>query len=102
MEINIPNKLHKEIKEFCDINSFDLNSKIIEFLVQGFNIAKYGISPFKKQDVLIEEKPPEENKRTKKPKVVEKEEINQQKQENIQENIEVKPTRNRKVKIIKS
>lgn len=46
--IEISDKLYKDIEIFCVLNSYDVNLKIIEFIMQGFNIAKYGLSPFSK------------------------------------------------------
>lgn len=98
MGIDIPEKLYKDIAKFCELNNFDIQVKIEEFIIQGFNIARYGISPFQKQiEPKVETKPKKEVKKT--VKIEEKEVV-----ENNQENnkIEETPKRTRKVKIIKS
>lgn len=55
ISVDIPDKLYKDIQSFCELNSLDINKKVIDFIVQGFNITKYGLSPFKqkqKEDIV--------------------------------------------------
>ena len=43
----INNKLYQEIKEYCELNNIeDINKEINRLLRIGFNIEKYGTSPF--------------------------------------------------------
>lgn len=52
----INEKLLKEITEYCNINNIkDIKSKINELLRIGFNIEKYGDSPFYERPTRIEE-----------------------------------------------
>lgn len=59
----IDDKLFNEFIRFCEINGKeDINSEFINMFTVGFNIAKYGISPFKKKPVPVEDiTPPKEN-----------------------------------------
>ena len=44
--MEIPKQLHKEITEYCKLNSIkDVNKFIIKTLTTGFTIAKYGMQP---------------------------------------------------------
>lgn len=53
----INERLLKEITEYCNINNIkDIKSKINEFLRIGFNIEKYGDSPFYERPTRIEGK----------------------------------------------
>lgn len=60
----IDDKLFNEFVQFCEINGKeDINSEFIKMFMVGFNIAKYGISPFKKKPVPMEDMtPPKEEK----------------------------------------
>ena len=52
----INEKLLKEITEYCNINNIkDIKSKINELLRIGFNIEKYGDSPFYERPTRVEE-----------------------------------------------
>lgn len=43
----IDEKLLKKIEEYCKINDIvDIETTINDFLLTGFNVAKYGTSPF--------------------------------------------------------
>ena len=43
----INDKLYQEIKEYCELNNIeDINKEINRLLRIGFNIEKYGTSPF--------------------------------------------------------
>lgn len=54
----INNKLLKEIEEYCILNNItDIESKINSMLRTGFNIEKYGLTPFNlNSQPMIEEK----------------------------------------------
>lgn len=57
--VHIPLKLYNEIKEYCILNEIsEINKTISSMLEKGFNITKYGNSPFKfkEQNTKIEEK----------------------------------------------
>lgn len=44
--MEIPKQLHKEIIEYCKLNSIDdVDKFIIKTLTTGFTIAKYGMQP---------------------------------------------------------
>lgn len=52
----INERLLKEITEYCNINNIkDIKSKINELLRIGFNIEKYGDSPFYERPTRIDE-----------------------------------------------
>lgn len=62
--MEIPKQLHKEIIEYCKLNSIENVDKfILQTLISGFTIAKYGIQPNtikeEKTDVIVKtvEKP---------------------------------------------
>lgn len=63
----INNKLYQEIKEYCELNNIeDINKEINRLLRIGFNIEKYGVSPFsfvqtEKMKEYIDENPIKEN-----------------------------------------
>ena len=63
----INNKLMEEIKQYCELNNIeDLNKEINRLLRIGFNIEKYGTSPFsfvqhEKIKEYIDENPIKEN-----------------------------------------
>ena len=43
----INDKLYQEIKEYCELNNIeDIDKEINRLLRIGFNIEKYGVSPF--------------------------------------------------------
>lgn len=45
--IHIPKELYKEIVEYCKFNNIEtINKEIISLLKKGFNLVKYGSSPF--------------------------------------------------------
>lgn len=83
----INKKLLQEIEKYCELNGFvDIEKKINEMLRIGFNIERYGDSPFYERKL-------------------EKEEVFEEKKENIieKEIIEVKKDKpKRKVRIIKN
>lgn len=73
----INNKLLKEIEEYCLINNIsDVNKEINRILKIGFNIVKYGNTPF--GSFNVNEKPKEVNENiiqeTEKPVIVNKNE----------------------------
>ncbi|MBR6516970.1 MAG: hypothetical protein IKT40_09070 [Bacilli bacterium] len=52
----INNKLLKEIEEYCKFNNIeDINSEINKILRIGFNVVRFGVSPFKRFEEPIEE-----------------------------------------------
>lgn len=63
----INNKLMEEIKQYCELNNIeDLDKEINRLLRIGFNIEKYGTSPFsfvqtEKMKEYIDENPIKEN-----------------------------------------
>ena len=63
----INNKLLEEIKEYCELNNIeDIDKEINRLLRIGFNIEKYGVSPFsfvqtEKMKEYIDENPIKEN-----------------------------------------
>lgn len=67
MEVNIIEKLYKEIKEYCELNELDEEKFINDTLRSGFTIAKYGMSPHIPMTILEPE--------TEKPKDNEKKDI---------------------------
>ena len=71
----INDKLYQEIKEYCELNNIeDIDKEINRLLRIGFNIEKYGVSPFsfvqtEKMKEYIDENPIKENfKKEKTPK----------------------------------
>ena len=45
--IHIPKKLYEEIKEYCEYNNLeDITKEIVSYIQSGFNLVKYGNSPF--------------------------------------------------------
>lgn len=90
-EIKISDKLYKDLFEFCKLNQLqDLDRFIIDMIIKGFNITKYGVSPFKenkfqfkKEEISkqkdsvsdentpnIEETPSEQKKQTRKVRII--------------------------------
>ena len=63
----INDKLYQEIKEYCELNNIeDIDKEINRLLRIGFNIEKYGVSPFsfvqpEKMKEYIDENPIKEN-----------------------------------------
>jgi transposase len=46
-KIKIPDKLFKEIDDFCLFNNIkNVEDEIVTYIIQGFNIKKFGLSPF--------------------------------------------------------
>lgn len=46
--IDIPDKLMNALVEFCNLNEVeDKEKEIIDILILGFNVKKYGTTPFK-------------------------------------------------------
>ena len=96
MEIN--NKLFQEIKEFCELNGIsDVEKEVHKMLTKGFNIEKYGTSPFQtvmpifeEKNEIIEEKPKKKVGRPKKTEEIKEKEVAE----------EIKPKR--RVRIIKN
>lgn len=88
--IEITEKLHKDIERYCQLNDIDdIGGFCIKMLVQGFNIEKYGVSPFIKQIKPIEVK---EDKKPRKSSKVEN---------NIELPIEEVEKPKKRIKIIK-
>jgi hypothetical protein len=55
--MEIPNVLHNEIINFCKLNEIsDVDDYILQLIVTGFNLSKYGASPLVSR--LIEEPKP--------------------------------------------
>lgn len=46
MQIDIDNKLYKEIEGYCNVNSLNIEDLINKFLKRAFTIEKYGETPF--------------------------------------------------------
>ena len=58
--MKLPKKIEQEIKEYCKLNDIeDVNNFIIKNIELGFNVEKYGNSPFI-QEVIIEKEVPVE------------------------------------------
>lgn len=96
MDIYINEFLYLAIKQYCDLNDIDdVGSEINSILQLGFNVRRYGTSPFHKQEPLIvnDIKPQDETTT----KVEKLEEIKEE--TNIEKQVTQKPKR--KVKIIK-
>ena len=77
----ISNKLYKEIEQYCILNKIeDIPKEINNILQVGFNVVRFGMSPFqrpKDQEVLeAKEGVESQKKRGRKPKVVEIEKEN--------------------------
>lgn len=54
--VHIPIKLYKEIEEYCKFNNISsINKEIESFLRTGFNLVKFGSSPFIKKEERQEE-----------------------------------------------
>lgn len=75
--MEIPKQLHKEIIEYCKLNSIkDVDKFIIKTLTTGFTIAKYGMQPvgkvkeekIPKNDIVEKNIIPENKKNTNKSK----------------------------------
>lgn len=106
----INNKLLKEIEEYCLYNNItDIETEVNNILRIGFNVIRFGTSPFNKiqQDIIEEEKivdTPKKRGRKKKEKVEEVLEIK------ISDNVEISSidekkeenSQKKKVRIIKS
>ena len=55
--IEIHDKLYKEIQDFCNINNLlDVDGFCVKLITLGFNIEKYGVSPFTKKHAILDEK----------------------------------------------
>ena len=85
----INNKLLKEIEEYCLINNIsDINKEINRILRIGFNIVKYGDTPF--TSFSVEEKPKiiekESHQEVEKPLIVNEVEVKQKKRIRIVKN----------------
>lgn len=100
MEIlkRIDNKSYKAFIEFCKFNGFsdeDIEKEFVKIFNIGFNVYRFGVSPFQKELPIVEEKP---KKTTRKSKTVaptiKEEPKNEQKTEEPQ-------TTKKKVRIIK-
>lgn len=109
--MEIDDNLFLEIKEFCELNEIvDIKKEIHKMLLKGFNIEKYGYSPFQtiqpikeglentKQDV--EEKPKRKVGRPKKNISNDNKNELEKKEAEIIKKEEVKPKR--RVRIIKN
>lgn len=76
--IHIPKKLYNEIKEYCEFNNLDdITKEIVNYIQTGFNLVKYGNSPFlsfniKTNENLKEEKEEKKVQETIKDAVIEK------------------------------
>ncbi len=71
--MEIPRQLHKEIIEYCKLNSIeDVDKFILKTLSTGFTIAKYGVQPIVKpkeeiipENIFRDESGPVEKNKTK-------------------------------------
>lgn len=53
----IEEKLYKEFLDYCSLNEIqNVDDEFIKMFIIGFNISKYGISPFKKGEFTNETK----------------------------------------------
>ena len=58
--MRVPKKIKDEIKLYCELNNIELiDPFIVEQIVTGFNITKYGNAPFVEEVVVIKEVPVE-------------------------------------------
>ena len=56
--MRVPKKIRDEIKAYCEINNIEnIDPFIVEQIVKGFNITKYGNAPFV-QEVVVEKEVP--------------------------------------------
>jgi len=61
--MRVPKKIRDEIKSFCELNNIkEIDPFIIEQIVKGFNITKYGNAPFVQEVVVTQEVPVEKIK----------------------------------------
>ena len=68
--MKVPKKIRDEIKLYCELNNIgSIDPFIVEQIVTGFNITKYGNAPFVEEVVVIQEVPVEKIKEV----VIEKE-----------------------------
>ena len=96
--IEINAKLYSNIEEYCFLNSIEnIDEEIESYVIQGFNIARYGLTPFTRDIPMNEEKHVDK-------KPIEKVEIIEIKPKEEEKPIEKKVTRKptKKVRIIKS
>ena len=52
-EMQLDNKLYKEIKEYCDLNELKTRDFIHDILKKAFLKEKYGESPFNRKNVDV-------------------------------------------------
>ena len=103
MHIDIDNKLHKQIKEYCGANDLKINDFVNELLKKAFNIERYGLSPFeqtpqtvisskeeKKETKVVEERKNKKRKPSYIPPVIKQQDFSCKKIENNEENIKPK------------
>lgn len=56
-------RFKQEVAEYCNMNKiYDIDEFVFNCFKQGFDIKKYGINPFKKEEVKLEEPKIEETK----------------------------------------
>lgn len=92
--INIPVKLYDEIKDFCSLNNIkNVNKEISYMLEKGFNLTKYGNSPFKTNDFKLTITPREEEVVT---TITNNEPIKEKEIEQIEEIVIEKPKKTEK------
>lgn len=103
--MEIKSKLLKEITAYCELNNIkDIEAEVNRLLLNGFNIERYGLSPFTYTIPQAVENKPSESEKTDKPKrtyVRKKKEQVQQEVETKEEEIKEQPIKRRNVKIIK-
>ena len=75
-KIKIPLKLYLEIEGYCSFNKIDdIEKEITKYIQQGFNIKRFGVTPFtqqvkktndmkKEENAVKQELPPIEKKKT--------------------------------------
>lgn len=62
-EIKIPDNIYQEFEKYCELNEIqDFEKEFCKIFVMGFNVLKYGTSPFKpkpqiENNVLINKEP---------------------------------------------
>jgi predicted RNase H-like nuclease (RuvC/YqgF family) len=62
-DLSMVDRFKQEVAEYCNMNKIDnIDEFVYNCFKQGFDIKKYGISPFKKEEVKMEQPKVEETK----------------------------------------
>ena len=65
----IKEKLYNDILNYCKINNIeDIDTEINNILQIGFNVVRFGMTPFNNVPIMVSESPKEVVKRTRKKK----------------------------------